>query len=519
MLDPVVFSRQHRKTRPFFLLADILLIWLAFEAAYATRSGLQLERAFFLAPAVKAQLLLVCLVGWIAAGMWIGNYDAILAQRLRRMLLKAAQQSVAATAVVVFYQYLQRIDLSRPFLALILLYASLFLVAFRLLARQLAPRILGAEASLRYLYIVGTGPTACRVGRLVEDSERFGLRLAGFLDTTPGVIELQRSYQVEPLDRLPELFGRQVIDEIVFAVDPPRLQELEETLLLCEEEGVRTRIHVQLFPHLHSRVDLERLEGEPMLTFAGAPHDEIRLLLKRGVDFTLALAALAVLSPFLVLIVLLIKLTSPGPAIFRQQRCGLNGRRFTLYKFRTMVADAEQMKAALEHLNVKKTAFKIPNDPRQTAVGRWLRKFSLDELPQLWNIVRGEMAIVGPRPPVPEEVVHYERWQRRRLRMRPGLTCLWTLAGRDEVDFDEWMKLDMAYIDTLVAGARLADHPAHHPARPAGPRRQLDCPTPRAYAPLRRSGTMGPWRAPAAVSGRRRRLTKEPRASHATDSH
>jgi len=111
------------------------------------------------------------------------------------------------------------------------------------------------------------------------------------------------------------------------------------------------------------------------------------------------------------------------------------------------VADAEARKAEVAHLNVKKTAFKIPNDPRVTPLGRWLRKFSLDELPQLWNVLKGEMSLVGPRPPVPEEVEKYERWQRRRLRMRPGLTCLWTLAGRDEVDFDEWMRLDLEYID------------------------------------------------------------------------
>lgn len=149
----------------------------------------------------------------------------------------------------------------------------------------------------------------------------------------------------------------------------------------------------------------------------------------------------------MLLIAAVIRLSSPGPAIFRQVRCGLNGRRFVLYKFRTMVADAEVRKAGLAHLNVKKTAFKIPNDPRVTPVGRWLRKFSLDELPQLWNVFKGEMSIVGPRPPVPEEVERYERWQRRRLRMRPGLTCLWTLAGRDEIDFDEWMRLDLDYID------------------------------------------------------------------------
>jgi lipopolysaccharide/colanic/teichoic acid biosynthesis glycosyltransferase len=146
-------------------------------------------------------------------------------------------------------------------------------------------------------------------------------------------------------------------------------------------------------------------------------------------------------------IALLIRLSSPGPAIFRQVRCGLNGRRFVFYKFRSMVENAEELKQDLEHLNQKTTAFKIPDDPRLTALGRYLRKFSIDEWPQLWNVLKGDMSMVGPRPAVPDEIERYQRWQRRRLRMRPGLTCLWAVAGRDNLDFETWMKMDMQYID------------------------------------------------------------------------
>jgi lipopolysaccharide/colanic/teichoic acid biosynthesis glycosyltransferase len=149
---------------------------------------------------------------------------------------------------------------------------------------------------------------------------------------------------------------------------------------------------------------------------------------------------------------MLIKITSPGPAIFRQVRCGLNGRRFVFYKFRSMCDNAEDLKRSLQHLNQKDLAFKIPNDPRLTKLGWWLRKFSVDEWPQLWNVIRGDMSLVGPRPAVPEEVEQYKRWQRRRLRMRPGLTCLWALAGRDGLDFETWMKLDMQYIDNWSLG-------------------------------------------------------------------
>jgi lipopolysaccharide/colanic/teichoic acid biosynthesis glycosyltransferase len=149
----------------------------------------------------------------------------------------------------------------------------------------------------------------------------------------------------------------------------------------------------------------------------------------------------------MLVVALLIRLTSPGPAIFRQVRCGLNGRRFVFYKFRSMCADAEEMKAGVMHLSTRKTAIKIPEDPRLTRVGRYLRKFSIDEWPQLWNVLRGDMSLVGPRPAVPDEVEQYQTWQRRRLRMRPGLTCLWAVSGRDNLDFETWMRMDMQYID------------------------------------------------------------------------
>jgi lipopolysaccharide/colanic/teichoic acid biosynthesis glycosyltransferase len=153
-------------------------------------------------------------------------------------------------------------------------------------------------------------------------------------------------------------------------------------------------------------------------------------------------------SPVLLCIAAMIRVTSPGPVLFRQTRCGLGGRRFMLYKFRSMINNAEQMRAELHQLNeLDGPVFKISDDPRITTVGRWLRRFSLDELPQLWNILRGDMSFVGPRPAVPEEVEQYEDWQRRRLRMRPGLTCTWVLEGRNHVDFNRWMQLDLTYID------------------------------------------------------------------------
>jgi exopolysaccharide biosynthesis polyprenyl glycosylphosphotransferase len=173
------------------------------------------------------------------------------------------------------------------------------------------------------------------------------------------------------------------------------------------------------------------------------------LACKRAVDVGLSLVILTLGLPIVLVIALAIKLTSSGGVLYRQTRCGLNGRLFTLYKFRTMVENAHQRRQELLHLNeMSGPTFKLRRDPRVTAIGRILRKFSLDELPQLLNVLRGDMSLVGPRPPIPEEVAEYTAWQRRRLSMKPGLTCLWQISGRNEVDFNRWIELDLEYIDS-----------------------------------------------------------------------
>jgi lipopolysaccharide/colanic/teichoic acid biosynthesis glycosyltransferase len=172
-------------------------------------------------------------------------------------------------------------------------------------------------------------------------------------------------------------------------------------------------------------------------------------MIKRVLDLILSALALVFLSPVLLGILLVIRVTSPGPTFFVQRRSTLRGREFNMYKFRTMVANAEEIRQDLDHRNeVSGPVFKIKDDPRVTPFGRWLRRYSLDELPQLWNVLKGDMAIVGPRPPIPAEVAKYENWQRRRLSMRSGCTCLWQIGGRNQLSFEDWMKLDLKYIDT-----------------------------------------------------------------------
>jgi exopolysaccharide biosynthesis polyprenyl glycosylphosphotransferase len=443
-----VFGRQNRRLRLWLGGSDLLLTWLALEAAYATRSHLEFERLFYLETPVKLLLLFFSMAAWVLVALWSRLYDLTLTGAPGRIAFGALRQIFLAGTAVVLFGFALRLDLSRPFLGLFFAYSFVFMVAFRLLVRTVAPRVIRGWAARRYLLIAGANERGRRLARQVEGVSGYGLELLGFLDDEAGEVELGRVYPVHAWGELPRLLETQVVDEILFAVDSQRLARLEDVFLLCDEEGVRVRVDVAFFPHVHRRVTLDRLaEDTPLLTFAAAPHDELRLVAKRATDLVLSAVALVVLAPVLLLIAVLIRATSAGPALYAQTRCGLNGRRFKLYKFRTMVANAEELKAQIAHLNVKKTAFKVPNDPRVTGVGRILRRFSLDELPQLWNVVRGEMALVGPRPPVPSEVTEYERWQRRRLRMRPGLTCLWALAGRDALDFDEWMRLDLAYID------------------------------------------------------------------------
>jgi len=197
-----------------------------------------------------------------------------------------------------------------------------------------------------------------------------------------------------------------------------------------------------------ARVELEELEGIPFLTFTTTPSNESQLALKRLLDVAVSMLLLLLALPVIGIAAIAIRLSSPGAVLFKQKRMGLNGRVFTLFKFRTMFEDALERRGEVTHLNqMTGPVFKAKSDPRITAVGRVLRKFSLDELPQLWNVLKGDMSLVGPRPPIPEEVAAYHRWHRRRLSMKPGLTCLWQVSGRNDVDFDRWMKLDLQYID------------------------------------------------------------------------
>jgi exopolysaccharide biosynthesis polyprenyl glycosylphosphotransferase len=246
-----------------------------------------------------------------------------------------------------------------------------------------------------------------------------------------------------------EIIKVDIIDEVIFCKSDLNNNRIENLIETCEEIGVIFRLQSNLSPMSYTNAYLTNFNDISFLTFANVPKNRFAVAWKSFMDFWISFCIIFLLSPFMLLIAILIKSSSAGPIIFKQERVGLRGRKFYIYKFRTMVNNAEKLKAKLLALNESDgPAFKIKNDPRVTPVGRFLRKTGLDELPQLFNVLKGEMSLIGPRPPLSEEVKKYEPWQLRRLSVKPGITCTWQIIpNRNDVIFDKWMKLDMQYID------------------------------------------------------------------------
>jgi exopolysaccharide biosynthesis polyprenyl glycosylphosphotransferase len=286
---------------------------------------------------------------------------------------------------------------------------------------------------VRHVAVVGNGRAAQDFARAIQNHQVWGLKLVGV-------------FEREEIRPVLEAGG---VDELILVVERESLNEFRETFLHCEELGITARVILNFFPHSIARMELHELEGFPLLSFSTTPTNEALMFVRRILDMVLSSLILLIFGPLLMLpTAILIKLTSRGPVFFKQQRCGLHGRVFTMYKFRSMVDNAEKLRGDLETPdNMDGPVFKASRDPRITPIGKVIRRFSIDELPQFFNVLRGDMSIVGPRPPLPNEVARYARWQRRRLSMKPGITCLWQISGRNEIGFDEWMKLDLSYID------------------------------------------------------------------------
>jgi len=302
------------------------------------------------------------------------------------------------------------------------------------------------------MLIVGTGPRAQKFIRSVHDHARWGLKIVGLIDDDPKLLGKDvMGYQVIGRVRdIPRILREFVIDRVIFVVPRLWLNRVEDAIHHCEREGVATAITVDLFEPKVARLRQSDFAGIPLILFQTTVAEEWQLFIKRIIDIVISLIAILLLSPVFIISAIGVKLSSKGPVFFRQERCGQNGRRFILYKFRSMIVGAEMKKRKLEKQNeMQGPVFKMKRDPRVTRFGRFMRKLSIDELPQLFNVLRGDMSLVGPRPPLPAEVELYEVWHRRRLSMKPGLTCIWQVSGRNKIDFNTWMEMDMKYIDNF----------------------------------------------------------------------
>jgi len=384
---------------------------------------------------------------WVTILWFMGMYEF----RARWTLGSEVGGILGSTLVlglaITSFLYLVKTDVSRLFLLLLLVIQPLATVGGRV-ALRLAFNWLRARGYNRsYMVVVGTGEHAQAFADAVERHRELGIEVSGHL-RAPGEGDGALSRPVlgggEDLVRV---LHERVVDEVAVCVGPENVEWSEPLVRLATEEGKNVRVPARAQP---AALDLgvEQLDDLLVRSYVAGPARLLSLAAKRAIDIAGAAAGLAVLSPVLALTALAILAREGRPVLFHQTRVGLHGRLFTLHKFRTMVPDAEERLGEVQHLNERTAiAFKAAADPRVTPLGRVLRRTSIDELPQLWNVLRGEMSLVGPRPPLPREVDQYDIWHRRRLSMKPGITGLWQVEARGDADFDGWVQRDLAYID------------------------------------------------------------------------
>jgi exopolysaccharide biosynthesis polyprenyl glycosylphosphotransferase len=454
-----MFRERARLFNRLQFVADIVLTCAAFPLAYWSR--IHLSKALpsildsFLNPVLLPMSQYFWMIGlatgcWAAAASSLGLYRISIQRSGWEKVRTVLESSVLLWLFLGFLSFALKLDLSRPLIALFIFYQALLLTLVRLLVllQIKSTNLVFSSRHSRNILIIGTRAKARKMGNLISRYSDWGLRIVGYVDVDEGPAVESQGDILGSVSDLSRIIDENIVDEIIFIGDRPSLDILDKILELCHEQGIRARLAADFFPKKVTNLSMEFLENIPVITFSSAPERAASLLVKRVLDIGISAALLTLLLPLLVLVGLLVKLTSKGPVIYRQIRCGLYGRKFVLYKIRSMRDGAEDVLWEIKHLNeMDGPVFKMRNDPRITPLGRFLRKSSIDEWPQFWNVLKGDMSLVGPRAPLPEEVKEYTRWQRRRLSVKPGITCLWQVSGRNEIDFHEWMKLDLHYID------------------------------------------------------------------------
>lgn len=388
---------------------------------------------------------------WCLALYANGLYQSLRTRGYLEILWSVIKSAVATFLLLGTFIFLLKLTfMSRLFFLLFMGCSFLFIWLEKTVIFMSSHYVRRQGLNTRRLLIVGTGRRANEFIRKVDSHPEWGFEILGVIDDEPGrgIHQVGRLKVIGALEDIPQIFHRDAIDEVVFLVPRSRLNSLQGAIDDCETEGVVVTVAVDLFDTKLAKSSVAELDGLPLLHFRTTHAKEWELLVKRIFDFAASGLGLLILSPLFVIMAVLIKATSKGPVFYKQNRLGLAGRMFTLYKFRTMRQGAHNDLSEVIDLNAMTTPeFRAKKTRWITPVGRFMRKFSIDELPQLINVFIGHMSIVGPRPTVPDEVEKYKDWQRRRFSMKPGITCLWQVNGRNNIAFEDWMKLDLEYLD------------------------------------------------------------------------
>lgn len=443
-----MLTEKEMVRRRFLIFVDACVIVLAYVFA------LLLNSLFDASPMTLTKFglaLVFAIPYWCLALYANGMYQSLRTRTYLEILwavLKSATITFLLLGTFIFLLKLQ--FMSRLFFLVFIGLTFLFIWLEKTAIFMSSHYIRRQGLNTRRLLIVGTGKRAVEFIKRSDQHPEWGFEILGAIDDEPGrgVRQVSRLEVVGALDDIPKIFHRDAIDEVVFVVPRSRLNSLQGAIDNCETEGVVVTVAVDLFDTKLARSSVTELDGLPLLHFKTTHAKEWELLVKRLFDFAASGLGILVLSPCFLILAILIKATSKGPVFFKQDRLGLSGRKFTLYKFRTMRIGAQDVLNDVVDLNDMTTPeFRDKKTCWITPIGRFMRKFSLDELPQLFNVFVGHMSIVGPRPTVPDEVDKYKTWQRRRFSMKPGITCLWQVNGRNNIAFEDWMKLDLEYLD------------------------------------------------------------------------
>ncbi|MFQ5560407.1 MAG: sugar transferase [Nitrospinota bacterium] len=382
-----------------------------------------------------------------------GAYKGLLVVNLFQYTLTLIKAMIVSLSVLIIFAFILNIQgTSRLVLGIFFPLNIFVLVCFRygLIWWYFRKAVEKRENFVKIL-IIGAGGRAIRVSKELLKRTEWGIEVIGYVDPNP--LKTHKSVQAQPIVgticEMPSILKKHVVDEVILAVPRTLIGDVQEIVQTCAAEGVKLRMMADIFELHLRRMRLVTLGDIPLLTLEPVAQDEKKLLIKRLFDITFTLLIMPFLLPLIGIIAIAIKLDSPGPVFFNQNRVGLKKRVFPMFKFRSMHVDSEKKINALAHLNeADGPIFKIANDPRVTKLGKILRKTSLDEFPQFFNVLRGHMSLVGPRPMSVRDVDLFdESIQRKRFSVKPGLTCLWQISGRSNLPFSDWLRLDLEYIE------------------------------------------------------------------------